>query len=476
MANEKITLLSDEPLDPHSDLGRSIEAIGAIPDAQRVVGMVDLHFKERTENPSSIAVATKERIIPKLSSVAQNCGMALVRTSARRDDFDDARLGRFFDRLRSDDDRIMRRPDLSIEDMRRIVELGARAVLQRYDLPESILENFEYGGMIREAETSPGSVLAHLVPTFTLARGRYGFGVIPAGNHFLEMQSVSEVIDSALCERYGLAEGVVTFMLHSDGGLVADDIGNLYGNRTTTTGSTRAFYALRKLLFHLADARSLANWNEKWAYYFGADRYLTISPETAEGKRYLAAKRLSMNAGYACRLETIGRLRGIAESVLGPQAADLRVLCDFSHNSILREDVGGSPLWVHRHNACRVTPGRLVFLPGYSYTSSYVCVGGAGAPRFLHTMDHGAGKTIDRFREKGLVRLLNGSRVTRSFCNESSEPRIEPHYSNEGIDKVIEVLARHDIVIPIARLTPFAGYRYYWKGRLARLTQAVRSR
>ncbi len=116
MANEKITLLSDEPLDPQSDLGRSIEAIGAIPDAQRVVGMVDLHFKARTENPSSIAVATRERIIPKLSSVAQNCGMALARTSARRDDFDDARIGRFFDRLRSDDDRIMRRPDLRVEE------------------------------------------------------------------------------------------------------------------------------------------------------------------------------------------------------------------------------------------------------------------------------------------------------------------------------------------------------------------------
>jgi RNA-splicing ligase RtcB len=152
---------------------------------------------------------------------------------------------------------------------------------------------------------------------------------------------------------------------------------------------------------------------------------------------------------------------------------DMRLLCDFSHNSIFRETVDGSPMWVHRHNACRVVEGQLVFLPGYANTSSYICSGGTGARYFLNTMDHGAGKTIDRLRKKGLVRELDNGRVTRAYNNESSEPKLIPHWSDEGIDEVIASLRHNDIVRPVARLRPVAGYRYLWKGRLARAREKI---
>lgn len=475
MISDKIKLLFDESIDPDEKLIAALEEISTVPDVHRVVGMVDLHLKKRTENPSSVAIASRGRIIPKLSSVAQNCGMCLVRTSFDREDFTEERLNALFDHLRIEDDCTMKHPDISIEEMRDAMCLGARAVLGKYGFPESTLENIEYGGVIGDPELLSWKKLRKLVPLSSLRRGRHGFGVIPAGNHFFEIQYIYDVIDREECERRGLADNGITLMIHSDGGLVSDDIGNLYGNRSTAAGYVKLLYDLRRTVLHLKDARGIENWREKRRYYFGEDKYVMISPETYEGKRYIKAKNLSMNAGYASRLTTIGRLRDVLGRVFESRDTGIEVLCDFSHNSILPETVDNEMMWVHRHNACRVTPGRLVFLPGYNYTSSYICVGDAGAADFLNTMDHGAGKTIDRFKKKGITRILEDGYVTRNYSNESSEPETVPHYSDEGIDKVIEVLERNRIVRPIARVRPIAGYRYKWKGRLARVKDRIKT-
>ena len=91
-------------------------------------------------------------------------------------------------------------------------------------------------------------------------------------------------------------------------------------------------------------------------------------------------------------------------------------------------------------------------------------------------MDHGAGKTIDRFIAAGIGTELDDGRVTRSYTNESSEPAVRRHHSDEGIDKVVEILHRHRVVRPIARIRPIAGYRYIWKGKLSRAKERLRNR
>ena len=471
MIPEKVKLLFDESIEPDESLVARLEEISRIPDVHMVIGMVDLHMKRKTENPSSVAIATKERIIPKLSSADQNCGMSLVNTHLTRTDITEDKLDRFFRKLRTDDDGIMRHPEMSIEDVRRAVCLGAPSVLDRYGLSEDFLDGIEFRGAIGDSELLSWNAVKRLVPRYSLDRSRYGFGLIPSGNHFLEIQHIDEIIDEEECSRQGLRNGGIVLMSHSDGGSISDDIGNLYGNRTTATGYIKLLYSLRKTALHIRDARSLSNWREKKEYYFGKEKFIEIDPESYEGRRYLQANRLSMNAGYASRLTTIGRLRRIMEDVFSKGSPGFGLLCDFSHNSIFREDIGGRPMWVHRHNACRVEPGQLVFLPGYSYTSSYVCIGDDGAIDTMHTMDHGAGKTIDRFRKNGIGRRLENGNVTRAYSNLSAVPDLVPHWSDEGIDKVVEVLAQNRVVKPIARLSPVAGYRYYWRGRLARFKE-----
>jgi RNA-splicing ligase RtcB len=379
MSDEKIRLLFDESFDPDEKLIASLREIAGIDDVHMVVGMVDLHLKKNTENPSSVAIATREKFIPKLSSVAQNCGMALASTNLDMNDSMTGRLEDLFARMRAEDDSIMTRPVMSVEDMRSAACLGAPWAAENAGLPGEFTENVEFGGAVGGKKLLPWDRMNRLVPRYSLDRGRYGFAVIPAGNHFLEIQVVDEVIDGEECRRQGIRENGVMVMMHSDGGLISDDIGNLYGNRTTAKGLIRAFYNLRKTALHLRDRRGREDWKLKREYYWGSDKYIQIDPGTDEGKRYLEAKDLSMNAGYASRVTTMGRIRRLMGEVFPEGPFEMRLLCDFSHNSIFNETVDGRPMWVHRHNACRVVEGQLVFLPGYANTSSYVCIGSGGA-------------------------------------------------------------------------------------------------
>jgi RNA-splicing ligase RtcB len=469
--DNKIKLVSDDENRPEEGLIAALQEISSIPEVELVVGMVDLHLKKRTENPSSIAVATREKILPKLSSVAQNCGMCLLRTNLSQSMFTSEALDVLFSRWMTDDERLMRHPEITDEEMRHFLSLGAPYAVSRYELPESFIKGMEYSGVVGEKSLLEWKDIRKLVPLSSIRRGRHGFGVVPAGNHFLEIQYIEEIIDRVVCEQFKLAEKGITVMMHSDGGLASDDIGNLYGNRSTVGGHIKFLYNMRKMLFHLKDAKSYENLRRKHKYYFGSEKFIAIDPETYEGKRYLRAKDLSMNAGYAARIVTMSRFKDTVEDIFREHEPEMDLLCDFSHNSINRERIGDRDLWLHRHNACRVTEGQLVFLPGFSNTSSYICIGGPGASDYLNTMDHGAGETIKRFMSKGLSRQLEFS--TRVYNNESKNAQIEPHYSDEGIDKVVELLEREKIAMPVARIRPIAGYRYRWKGRLARLKERM---
>lgn len=452
-----------------------LSEIASLDEVHAVVGLVDVHMKRSTECPSSVATATKDVLLPKLSSVAQNCGMSLALTGYQRSNIPNEYVDSFMASVAESDAELMRRPAMGLDDMEEIVKRGAEAIVEKFDLPREMLENVEQGGRVGDAGTWNDRELRKLVPSSTLNRGRFGFGVIPSGNHFLELQVVEEIINDEECEKWGLRSGDVTLMIHSDGGVVSDDLGNLYGNRTTMSGALKLLFGVRKARLHLTDPTRINSFRQRWSYYFGSETYGAVDPESEEGRRFLDAHRMSMNAGYASRLESLRRFQQIMSRDWGSPSTDFKILRDISHNSIFKETWEDGEFWVHRHNANRVAPGELVFVPGYDYTSSYVCVGDEGAPSSLYSVDHGAGETIKRYKSQGRLSVLEDGAATRRYDNIKVGPTIVPHYSDEGLGEVIDHLQRHRVVKPIARLRPFAGYRYKWKGRFDRTRDAVKA-
>jgi RNA-splicing ligase RtcB len=94
-------------------------------------------------------------------------------------------------------------------------------------------------------------------------------------------------------------------------------------------------------------------------------------------------------------------------------------------------------------------------VPGTNRTSSYMVVARDGAENSLYSVDHGAGRTVSRFEEAGLLSRL-ADRVTRKYDYSSRGPQILPHLSDEAVEEVMSVAVAGGIAAPAARLRPVA--------------------
>ena len=131
------------------------------------------------------------------------------------------------------------------------------------------IENTEAGGCLKDAGP-------HLLSQRALQRGGGQCGTLGAGNHFLEVQVVDEVVDKQAAGVLGIEEDMVCFMIHSGsrglGYQVCDD-------------------SLRKL-------RGVPT---KYGIDL-PDRQLACAPvESPEGQDYLGAMRAAANYAWANR-------------------------------------------------------------------------------------------------------------------------------------------------------------------------------
>jgi hypothetical protein len=295
---------------------------------------------------------------------------------------------------------------------------------------------------------------------------RIRFATIGKSNHFIELQEVEEVYDDAVASLLGVEAGQVTLQYHGGGGSLPTELGVLFGRRKRFPRSLRAQMAFQKPLYHLAGARSVAEFNLRRRLYFSGD-CPPVERASAEGERLMLSVVMAMNYGFAFRLSAYAVLMQLAERAWGTIAP--RLVVDSPHNSIYEEEVDGGAAVVHRHNSARACPasrmaghpvfgrtGQALLLPGTSRTSSFLCVAGEGARHSLYSAPHGSGSNVESFLSRGLSGPDPQKRVTLRFDYSGNGPREVSHVDDHGIDDTLAVLMSHDMVRPVARLRPFA--------------------
>jgi tRNA-splicing ligase RtcB len=218
-------------------------------------------------------------------------------------------------------------------------------------------------------------------------RQRDEMGTLGSGNHYLEVQEVSDVHDRAVADAFGLRQGDVVVSIHCGSRGLGHQIGTEY-------------------------LRDMAVAAKEYGIVL-PDRELACAPIKSDiGQRYLGAMRAGVNCALANR-QIIGHLtREVFARVL-PQAR-LDLLFDVSHNTCKEEEhvVDGERrrLHVHRKGATRAFgPGRAdlpeslravgqpVLIGGSMGTSSYILVGTAESEqRAFSSACHGAGRAMSR--------------------------------------------------------------------------------
>lgn len=373
------------------------------------------------------------------------CGVRLVASRFSEPDFEDHR-----DEIMAELDRRIPRgtgkgavaPGTLLD---KVLERGAAAALEGGYGWESDLERCEEHGTSTGADVSAVSDKA-------VKRGQSQLGSLGAGNHFLEIQLVDQIVDREAAETFGLAEGMVTVMIHCGSrGL---------GHQTCTDQLRKMGDAMQRHGISVPD-RQLA----------------CVPVDSPDGQDYLAAMATASNFAWANRHILAHEAREAFAKGIGAAIEDtgMGLVFDVAHNlaKIETHDVDGDPteVCVHRKGATRAfgpdhpdlppdlkAMGQPVLVPGSMGTASWVLRGVRDNPAFASAA-HGAGRLMSRKKAKS---RSSGGDVRRSLESDGISVRPgsvsllseEAPYAYKDVDSVVAVCEGAGLAARVARLRP----------------------
>lgn len=379
-----------------------------------------------------------------------NCGVRVLRSNLRKEDIQDLMkelVNALFRNIPTGVGSHRKDLRLGFEEEKALLREGARwAVSEGYGNQRD-LEHIEEGGCIQGADP-------YEVSDRAMERGRAQVGTLGSGNHFVEVDVISEVYDEKLARTLGLELGGIAVQVHTGsrglGYQVCDDfIDVMLG-------------AARKYGIELVD------------------RQLCCAPiDSEEGRRYFAAMACAANFAFANRQMITHWVRESFSHVLkrSPEDLGLDLIYDVCHNIAKFEThmVDGEPkkLCVHRKGATRALPpehpqtpkaykdiGQPVLIPGDMGRCSYVLVGTEAASQETWASScHGAGRVLSRTQAMKRVKGKNILRemeslgiIVRASGWDTLAEEIPEAYKD--VTEVVDVVHNAGIACKVVQLKP----------------------
>ncbi len=336
---------------------------------------------------------------------------------------------------------------LSRDEEKRLLLKGAGWAVERgFGDPED-LKRMESGGSIDGADPS-------LISEKAFDRGRAQQGTLGSGNHFLEVQYVSEIYDETIASIFGLFKDQMTIMIHTGS--------RGFGHQVCTD-------------FLVAMERALKKYNITLP-----DRQLACAPfNSMEAQEYFAAMKGAANYAWANRQCIMHWTKEAVMKVFDatPESLGLSLVYDVAHNIAKVEEhtVNGRKrkLVVHRKGATRAFPkghpelpeiyrnvGQPVLIPGDMGRASFVLVGmKKGMEEAFGSTCHGAGRVMSRHqairKSKGraIVREMEDIGITVMSAGRRTLAEEIPE-AYKDISNVVDVVQNAGISKKVAKLKP----------------------
>jgi tRNA-splicing ligase RtcB len=341
---------------------------------------------------------------------------------------------------------------LDAKEMERVLVEGVHFPLSKGIGWEEDAEMCEDAGRVEDADPKAVSDKAK-------ERGAPQLGSMGAGNHFVEVQWVDEIVDAQAAKVFGLHDGQIVVMIHCGSRGVGHQVCT---DEVRTMDRAMGSYGISV-----------------------PDRQLACVPvRSPEGEKYMAGMAAAANYGRANRHVLTDGVRQAFERTLGSTARDMgmSVLYDVSHNlaKIEQHEVDGvrRNLCVHRKGATPAfgpghpqvpekyrSVGQPVLVPGSMGTASWVLVGTSGAAgadevAWASTC-HGAGRMMSR---KAATKQMHGGDLKRQLQSEgiwvsTSQLRLlaeEAPYAYKDVSEVVRVCEEAGLSRRVARLRPLA--------------------
>jgi tRNA-splicing ligase RtcB len=431
---------------PDQAARRQLADLAVLPGLDHSVTVLpDVHFKSRNPAPTGTVVVSGSMLVPRAVDPGLNCGMRIVATSVPARELTPERLDALFGRL-IEAIPIEPRPEALLDNQacERLLVEGLPAVAGALEVTEADLGRVENGG--RMTPRVRPDVIRSVVTDKAIRRGNLWLGTLGAGNHFLELQEIVDVLDAAAAGGLGLVKGDAVFMMHTD----SRKLGKL---------------VLRPVLEEALGV--LGNGHVP-------DSLWAIPADSAIGGRFVAALSAATHAGFANRSVLTQILRRVVRTVLGDPSLVLPLVFDCGHESIQRETHAGESLWVHRHGASHALPasafpadpvlgtvGQPVPVPGSMGSDSFIGVTRPGVAETFHSVAHGAGRVIEKVRAAERFDPAEVEREVRTggvrlYRYGTDNIAGQAPRSFKDVRGVVEAMAAFDLIRPVVRLRPFA--------------------
>jgi tRNA-splicing ligase RtcB len=316
------------------------------------------------------------------------------------------------------------------------------AVKQGYGRRED-LERIEEHGRMADA-------LPEAVSKEAKHRQRQQMGTLGSGNHYLEVQEVTQIYAADTATSYGLRQGDVVISIHCGSRGLGHQIGTEF-------------------------LKSMAQAAGRHGIEL-PDRELACAPLDSEvGRSYLGAMRAAINSALANR-QIITHLTRLVFERLLPRAR-LNLLYDVSHNTCKLEEylIDGRKkhLYVHRKGATRAfgpghpelpedlrDAGQPVLIGGSMGTASHILAGVAGNENLsFASACHGAGRSMSR---RQALKSWGGRQVVDELAGRGiliRSPSLrgvaeEAPGAYKDVDAVVDAADRAGLARKVARLEP----------------------
>ena len=285
-------------------------------------------------------------------------------------------------------------------------------------------------------------------------RGAPQLGSLGSGNHFLEVQKVTEIHDEEAANRMGIKEGTITILIHCGS--------RGFGHQVCSDYLRVSEQAMRKYDIHLPD------------------RELACVPNTSEeGESYRKAMFAASNFAWSNRQMITHWTRKSFERVFNQTESDLdmKLVYDVSHNiaKVEKHKVDGRErnVVVHRKGATRAFPanrdeipsryrdlGQPVLVPGSMGTASWILLGQPNSMNLsFGSTAHGAGRTMSRtkarrnYNEDDVKKSLNDKGIFIKALTRDGIVEETPQ-AYKDVDAVVNVSHNLGIATKVAKLVP----------------------
>jgi tRNA-splicing ligase RtcB len=469
-----------EDLFPNDETFAKVEDIGSNEGLFRhTASLPDITSKPGRKNASGTTIVSKKYILPQVNDSDPNCGMRLLKTNLHEDNIDDDEIQMLFKQLVSVvPTKTYIGTQVPFNVVTDICRKGTSAIIDHLGIKtKNELKNTQNGGNFFETDLSRQDIF-DVIPKLYLHMAKYRLGILgAAGNHFLDLMKVSEIVDTKKATLLGIKKGQYLFMIHTGSGILGQYTMYTHTAKKREHLSQSLMVMLGKMTFNTRKKEIYKQMQKNIKKHMAKDNsLLKFNGEDPDGKLYMTARAAASNFGTANRATITHNIAKAIKQTLN-RDPEMDLIYDMPHISISKENHFDKDVWVHRSNVSRAYGpskmthhplysqiGEPAFIPSSMATDAFICVGTDNNQESFFSAPHGTGKGINsdekditskdelfaKMKEKG-VHLYNAK--SSIVLNQDSA-----RYKN--INKVIEGVEANGIAKVVAKMKPVSVIVY----------------